>query len=196
MKYLHCLIVEYKYSIFSYWFWAHYSIYSFLTAITTDFPVKMLWLPHPSLLWIHSSPREILHFAWLLYLKPWKTTLEQDKALLSCAQADMQETGSCVLISLCFEQSGLLQNCHVPSKGFQEHSWAALGVTPRRGDMLQNYKSIVLTWVLLLSPPFNIILLYNNKKRSNFSVLDNKTVSATFLQNIAAQEDMLQKNAK
>lgn len=30
--------------------------------------------------------------------------------------------------------SDLLMNCHVPSKGFQEHLGAALGVIPRRGE--------------------------------------------------------------
>lgn len=104
-------------------------------------------------------------------------------------QTCKNQGASCLSACVLNRVSDLLLNCHVPSKGFSRALRCCTGCHPqKRREMLQNYKCTLLIWALLFGLLFNLILLNNNKKKSSFSVLANKSASATFLQNIAAQE--------
>lgn len=82
---------------------------------------------------IHFSSREIPHFA----LNFNHVRLHQSRMKL-CFRVPKQtcknQGASCLSACVLNRMSVLLLNCHVPSKGFQQHLGAALGVISRRGE--------------------------------------------------------------
>lgn len=99
-------------------------------------------------------------------------------------QACKNQGASC--LSACFEQSELNWTAMCPLRVLK--STYLLQWVSSLEERCYKITSAQCSCGLLFGPLFNLISLNNRKRKSSFSVLANKTASATSLQNMAAQE--------